>query len=175
MIEQEFSSTTPLILFHDTWVDTAVPKFGTVFVLDTSGSMSGSDYTKAKKSITMSVLNTAKECVDGAKIWLYPGTYVSNIVEMKAFGSVNLTALARSGGSAILPYSSALVDSAKKNSSSEAMVTCMYYAMDDVFDELHLDTEPGNAKYFDPYENKTIQGMSFIMLTDESVITDDTL
>lgn len=157
--------------FYQTWGESRVPKFATMYVLDTSGSMGDSDYTQVKRAITSEIYEY--NCYDlettSSKMFVYSGTYLSNMqVSDSVFGTIPFGSASLSE---IWHKVSPFVNGIAKNGGSESMITVLYYSISDfikrMFDSGENSTRPG--------KDCNIQSASFILLTDESIFTDDTL
>lgn len=84
--------------YYQTWVESAVPDFATIYILDTSGSMVDTDYTQAKYAITGEIYeyNCYAISANKSKMYVYSAAYLSSMTTydsvfgMIPFGSANL-------------------------------------------------------------------------------------
>lgn len=156
--------------YYQAWVNSVVPDFATIYILDTSGSMNNSDYTQAKYAITGEIYeyNCYALSMTDSKVYVYSAAYLSSMnVAESVFGTIPF-------GNASLSEIWAAVDpfiaNVKHNSSSESLITNLYYTISDTVKrmfEAEGHTNPGAAC--------ALSAASFIMLTDESIFSSDTL
>ena len=156
--------------YYQAWVNSVVPDFATIYVLDTSGSMGNTDYTQAKYAITGEIYeyNCYVLSMTDSKVYVYSAAYLSsmNVAESVfgtiPFGNASLSEI----WSAVDPF----IANVKHNTSSESLITNLYYSISDTVKrmfEAEGHTNPGAAC--------ALSAASFIMLTDESIFTSDTL
>lgn len=164
-------------------IDTGIPEFASVFVIDTSGSMDDNqkqyDYQKCSFAIASIIDKYVCEDngIDLSNIVIYSGNYLTHTERVLGSLSLtkdNVTTSEQDKVQQLNSYESiiGLINGIQKQSSSESMITCLYYAIADV------------VKYFfynaDSDKNQTIgntqlKAMNFTLLTDESIFTLDTL
>ena len=157
-------------IYFCSWYDYDVPEYATVFVIDTSGSMTSDDYNSCKKSMALTLynyFNFETELEKDAKVFVYSGTYIGNLTDETSilgtltFGSISLDE--------IYPKCDSLINRIKKNRSSEAMISCLYNAISKIQYNVLSDSD-------DPIRpGRHLKGLVFVLLTDESIFTDDTL
>ena len=166
-----------------------IPEYATVYILDTSGSMGGGDnnsnnYRKSTHAITQTLMEYF--CMENcdARIFMYAGTYANNITAQdlgtlperleNAITSEDTEAIDK-----IATDVNTLVDKVKKKGGSESMLTCMYYAIGDIYDKL-IKGQIGDdvsAEYGGTYANiggSYLRGITFFLLTDEPIWKSDT-
>ena len=117
-------------LYRCTFINWAVPEYASVYVIDTSGSMGSGDYDSVKCSITeaISEYNCFEHSQTDSKMWMYNGTYASNIVSQR-LGSLSFENLLPKE---IYNTVNDKINRITKRSSSEAMITCLYCAIADI-------------------------------------------
>lgn len=164
--------------YYQTWVESVVPDFATVYVLDTSGSMSmyggvksDKDKTQVKYAITGEIYeyNCYPISAKNSKMYVYSAAKLSSMVASEAvfgtipFGDASLSEI----WGAVNPFITGVM---KTLSGSESMVTNLYYAIASTVQRMFYGegaTTPGAGC--------ALTAASFIMLTDESIFTPDTL
>ena len=164
--------------FYQAWVQSVVPDFATVYVLDTSGSMSvyneepsDHDKTQVKYAITGEIYNYNCYAISAkdSKMYVYSASKLSSMVASDAvfgtipFGNATLSQI----WGAVNPFITDVMD---KLSGSESMVTNLYYAIASTVHRMFYG-EGATA----PGAGCAMSSASFVMLTDESIFTDDTL
>ena len=101
-----------------------------------------------------------------AKTWVYNGTYTDNIGKSgNILGDLHVT---DNNITVRQTYDlvNSLVNGIPKRSTSEAMISCMYWAIADI---------QKNVIVKQPIGEGYLKGITFILCTDESIFTGDTL
>lgn len=130
--------------------------------------MDSGDYDKCKMSLTSALRHYSAIENANPKLWVYSGTYDTNL-ESKQLADVNVSS---SNVDTVYSISKKVIDNIAKYSSSEAMLTCLYVAMNDILGGRAIDGR--QLLRFD--SNATsLRGITFVLLTDESVTTSDSL
>ena len=156
--------------YYQTWQPTEIPKFATVYILDTSGSMQSDDYTQAKRCITGEIYEY--NCFDAeasdSRMYVYSAAYLSSMsIYESVFGTIPF---GQASLSTIWDSVSPFIDGIKHNSSSEAMVTNLYYSIASTIHKMFYDEGHTN-----PGKGCELSSVSFLLMTDESVFTSDSL
>jgi hypothetical protein len=120
--------------------------------------MTESIYAYAKERLTWGI----GEDVD-AKLWLYNGTFPSNIGSNNLLGDLDIATA--TPADIFKPVSDLIIRVPKRNT-SEAMISCMYYALADIYANVVSKQEIGVG---------WLKGVNFVVCTDESIFTSDTL
>ena len=151
-------------LYVCTFTSYEMPEYASVYIVDTSGSMQFNDYEKCKVGITEAI--SEYNCFPGgthnSRMWLYSGTWLSNISSQQ-LATLSFTSAT---GQTIFNAVSPVINSIPKQSSSEAMITCLYCAIIDIHDKMLLENDLGTW---------TLKSLNFVLCTDESIFTNDTL
>ena len=159
-----------------TWMNFSVPEFGSVYVLDTSGSMTTPDYQSVKRSLTIAVseytkfyksYTTGENKGKDSRTWLYNGTYVSNIAAAR-LGDVTIDE--SKTPKQYYKIMDGVIKKVPRRNSSEAMLTCLYYALCDIHKMVIQKDESENGDIY----NRHLRALNFVLLTDESIFTNDT-
>lgn len=77
--------------YYQRWVQSEIPKFATVYVLDTSGSMDNSNYKQAKYAMTGEIYEY--NCFDAeasaSKMYVFSAAYLSSMTPSSSvFGTI---------------------------------------------------------------------------------------
>lgn len=145
------------------------PAFATVYVLDTSGSMTTKDYTEVKKGIVSEIYDyNCFHTSPDTKMFVYSASFLKNMNTSDAvFGTVPVGgATLTSIWGAVSPF----IDVVPRNKSSESMITNLYYSIANMIQRMFY-----GRGHTDPGKKCTMSACTFVLLTDESIFTNDTL
>lgn len=158
-------ATNQLDMYYQYWVNWDTPEFATVLVIDTSGSMGNStsaDFQDVRYATTQALREYSRVVSSimpddwslDSKVILYSGTYLSNVVSSPLIGTFE-----DANGTVDRIWKS--VDPAIKavptHSSSEAMLTILYYAIADIYKNMlrkafsYTDAERSTDKLLDSF------------------------
>ena len=158
--------------YYQTWVQSVVPDFATVYVLDISGSMGdGDERTEVKYAITGEIYdyNCLATTTPYSKMYVYSAAKLDSMVASDAvfgtipFGSASLSQI----WGEVNPFIKKVM---KHLHGSESMVTNLYYAIATTVERMFEGEGHTN-----PGASCALSAASFVMLTDESIFTSDTL
>ena len=158
--------------YYHVWSNGQVPSFATIYILDISESMdSRKDKLQVKYGITGEIYdyNTSIWSTKDSKIYVYSANKLSNMkVEESVLGQIKFgDATSKEIWDTVDPF---IENAMKKTGLSESMVTNMYYSianfMKIVFEGDGAETIGANCR---------LSSAAFIMFTDESIFTSDTL
>ena len=150
--------------FTASWYEATAeaPGFQQVVILDVSGSMSIGEYRSSSAAITSSLLEYTCEDISFAKLRVFYGTYITNVQEDESEYIKNFD-IAKTTYSDELDLANQIwnnvIKPIPKESSSEAMLTCLYFAIDKVMTTIESQ-EIGS---------QTLKAVNFLLLTDEDI------
>ena len=157
--------------FTASWAEASTedPGFMQVAILDTSGSMKDNDYRKSTIGLSAALYEFTNYEVSFAKTRVFYGTYITNVKEddkyIKDF-DISKASFASALGlvnDSIWPG----INGIPKTESSEAMITCLYFAIDKTMTKIEADiAERGIG-------NTGLNAVNFILLTDEPMFKFD--
>jgi hypothetical protein len=156
--------------YYQVWVTSSVPDFATIYVLDTSGSMSDDkEQVKCGMSGEIYDYNNYIYSLKDSKIYVYSASKLSTMnVEASVFGSIKFgEATSKSIWTAVDSF---VTTAMKRVSGSECMVTNMYYSI------AHFRKKVFTGNNAEPIGKRcNLSAATFLMFTDEDIFTNDTL
>lgn len=157
--------------YYQTWSASAAPDFATVYVLDTSGSMQSGDYTQVKYGIAGEIwgYNSSEYTTHKSRMYMYSAQYLDTMeVNKSLFGSIPFgNATVKEICQAVFPFVNGIARG--DEASSESMITNLYFSISNIVKRMFEKNAVTIGK------NCALSAVSFILLTDESIFTSDTL
>lgn len=158
--------------YYQTWTtEPIIPDFATVYVLDTSGSMSKKDFKQASYAITGEIYeyNNYDTSSPNSRMYVYSASKLKTMsVYQSVFGTIPF---GEASLSEIWNSVSPFIEDVRESGTggSESMITNLYYSIAETVKRMFY-----NEGSTSPGATCLLSAASFILLTDESIFTNDT-